>query len=36
MSELVDELADTTEEDDLNIVLDAIYDEADYDRVWIA
>jgi hypothetical protein len=33
--ELVDELADTTTGDEFNVVWDAVYDEADYDRVWI-
>lgn len=33
---LVDELADTADPDDFDAVWNAIYDEADGDRVWIA
>lgn len=32
---LVDELAETDTEHYFNLVWNAIYDEADYDRVWI-
>lgn len=35
VQELVDELAEVTSEDEFNAVWDLIYDEADYDRVWI-
>ena len=33
--DLLEELADTTTVDEFNEVWDVIYDEADYDRVWI-
>lgn len=33
---LVDELSDTDNEDYFDLVWYAIYDEADYDRVWLA
>ena len=36
VAELLGELADTETEDEFNGPWDAIYDEADYDRVWIA
>jgi hypothetical protein len=36
LSEYLDELADAEDADDFDYVWDAIYDEADRDRVWIA
>ena len=36
VTELLDELGDTTDVDEFDEVWNLIYDEADYDRVWIA
>lgn len=36
LGEMLDELADGTTVEDFDYVWDAIYDEADRDRVWIA
>lgn len=36
LQELVDELADAETGDDFDVPWDALYDEADLDRVWIA
>ena len=35
VAELLEELADTSDPDDFDGVWDELYDEADYDRVWI-
>lgn len=36
LENLFDELSETADVDEFDSVWDAIYDEADYDRVWIA